>query len=389
MRWTFGRPQKGRVLRLLIGGGVLISLTVAICVILRWPVALDKELGPAAKYIGLILASALGLVGTATDTKEARNGGYHMRPMGWAVVAGITAALGVGAYGQYYEDRQKQEAESKQKEALENVAAVATHSVERYSGRLTAAVEIVFPINQDPLADIARDYQIEHPTTPYGFDDFQHDPIAERFRKRFGQIQCKLMLSVAQPPHVTHTSKLLELTLKVLRSDDVKLIRIDNHSVTAILFMKPVAVLNYGIYSAGDFVHRRVRLTYDGFIGTVRDGLTQTSGYLHGGVWRFTLSDSDLQTVLARADLTPMASTSSRDEETFLRDYSQWPVVGAAPRTTVADAALSVLRPLRMPRWHHSAFHALQRERQRTIALSALKPRARFRIVCCRGVGLS
>jgi hypothetical protein len=41
----------------------------------------------AAKYLGLALATAPGIVGTVTDTKDqSADGAYRGRPVGWVVV---------------------------------------------------------------------------------------------------------------------------------------------------------------------------------------------------------------------------------------------------------------------------------------------------------------
>lgn len=43
-------------------------------------------LATAAKYIGLVFTAGLGVIGTATDTKEPRQGGgFRLRPIGWIV----------------------------------------------------------------------------------------------------------------------------------------------------------------------------------------------------------------------------------------------------------------------------------------------------------------
>src|SRR5437588_8809506 len=50
-------------------------------------------LATAAKLVGLAFTAALGIVGTATDTKEPRrNGGFRIRPVGWFVVVAIALA---------------------------------------------------------------------------------------------------------------------------------------------------------------------------------------------------------------------------------------------------------------------------------------------------------
>lgn len=64
------------------------------------------------KLLGLALTSALGVIGTMTDTKEKVGSGYKLRGVGWFVVVGIITASLVAGIAQYHEDWQRTEAEA-------------------------------------------------------------------------------------------------------------------------------------------------------------------------------------------------------------------------------------------------------------------------------------
>jgi len=84
----------------------------------------------------------LGIVGTATDTKKPLDdGGYQVRPIGWVVIFALVLSSGLGAVGQYYDDRVKTAADEEaaarqydQVRRLSTIASVTQRAMERFSG---------------------------------------------------------------------------------------------------------------------------------------------------------------------------------------------------------------------------------------------------------------
>jgi hypothetical protein len=312
-----GLPTTRRVVILLGGGCILILGELAI-------VELSKIEGPpewiatTAKYVGLILASGLGLVGTATETKEKlpQHGGHRMTYVGWIVAAGIMASLIVGALGQYFEDATKQTAEEKQIAKLESLTQLARRSLARYSGRLEGTVEFELPSDQPQIRDISVDYGKKYPGTQSVMNGWETafpnssvlDPIEKRYREEIGHLTCRVSISAANRAN-QDTLEVMNFELASSSLGDVQIVEFDQQKriVRAIVRMKAYNIENFGVFSVADFGGKRVTVTYYDIEGKVPNGgraRSEVRGHLKADITRITLIDSDLATVLTRVKLT-------------------------------------------------------------------------------------
>lgn len=144
-----------------------------------------EAIAVAAKYIGIALTAALGIIGTVTDTKDKReDGSYEIRPIGWFVAVAIVVSSIVGAIGQFYDDRNKDRAEAEQIRRLQRIADTGRRSLLRFSGKLQMDVILAIGAKSDPaLRGIALD-------ALKSFGSYDHMNTPPDYMKRLKDISC-------------------------------------------------------------------------------------------------------------------------------------------------------------------------------------------------------
>ena len=315
-RITLIRPERRAVLRLLLGGGALVFATLAAIGWERLRLQDVDWVTSAARYIGLIVASALGVVGTATDTKKlASDGSYTLRPIGWIVVTAIVMALLIGAVGQYYEDTAKRVADERQLRRLEALTALARQTLKRFSGKLAADVSLELPEDQPLLHEIADAYDKKYRAFPNVKielvsarpDGSKLESIVRHYQDVISQTACHVSVTVPGPPG-RPVKSLMELELAATTPADVRELLFDprRRMVCAVVHLTSLELINSGIYSASDFEGRRVTVTYKDLVSNAHphSGYSAIRGKLHADVKDLRLFDSELQTEMATARLT-------------------------------------------------------------------------------------
>lgn len=111
------------------------------------------------KVLGLALTTALGIIGTVTDTKESTATGYRVRPIGWVVAAGILIASVVGGIAQHIDDTAAEAEQQRQLARLSHIAAVGEQNLNRFSGQLRLESYGVLSLQQPPLDKLLRKYR--------------------------------------------------------------------------------------------------------------------------------------------------------------------------------------------------------------------------------------
>jgi len=161
-------------------------------------------LATAAKLVGLAFTAALGIVGTATDTKEPlRTGGFRIRPVGWFVVVAIVLSALIGGVGQWFEDRAKKEAEAAQLARLERIAATSEKTLRHFSGRLRVWTMITVRLDNPALASITAkykaavdDFQAWYETSPMDADADKLQLAEDAARTEYKRVLKKLVFDV-------------------------------------------------------------------------------------------------------------------------------------------------------------------------------------------------
>lgn len=274
------------------------------------------------------MSSILGVVGTATDTKVLTDDGrYRLRPVGWAVVVSIVVALIVGALGQHFEDRQQERREAELVARLQNISELAHQSLKRFSGHVEIRVAMEFDMKQPQMLPLAKRIEaalpepwaevIEASMAPdgpalvmYGFDgvDAAHDRITEEL----SHIRCTVAISTLEPPH-RERDFLMHINAMTATPRAIEVVNYQRKQRTmrAVLRMTVTSVKNRKMYSARDFLQRRIDVTVMDMEDNRKPGRAdarQLRELLDGVPLEVSIVDAELQTLLAYAKLKQYGS---------------------------------------------------------------------------------
>lgn len=324
MNWSWrGKPTRKRIIRLSSIGASLIVLSVVGFGVSQTQTLPADWIAATAKYVGLIVSSILGIVGTTTDTKDRGDDGrYRLRPVGWVVTAAIGIALVVGALGQYYEDEQQDRRAGDQVRRLQEIAQLAQKSLKPFSGKVEVAILFGLPLDQFLLKDLVKKH--EHVwfemrlgeisgLSPRSFNDMsplriaETDALERKVKEVSSQIRCRFTIN-AIPPRGRPLAALMEIDSVAVSPTYTQALGYlkAERMLTAEARMTNTATTNQGIYSAVDFPNRIViARCYHSPESRNLDWPIRV-GPLIALPLAVEIYDGALKTPLARAPLSPM-----------------------------------------------------------------------------------
>lgn len=322
------RPSTRAIARLVAVGAALIGSALLAIRISRVNALPAEWIATTAKYVGLIVSSILGVIGTATDTKVLTDDGrYRLRPVGWAVVISIVIALIIGALGQHFEDQQQARRESEQVARLQNISRLAHQSLKRFSGQVVVRIAMEFNMEQPLLLPLAKSIEtalpapladvIETSMAPdapalamYGVDEV--DAVGERIGEELSHIRCIVGIDERVPPH-RKSEGLMGIWAMTATPRAVEVIEYHrkNRMIRAVLRMTVTSVQNLRMYSASDFSNRRIKVTVMDMEDNREPGRVEARelrDLLDGAPLEVSIFDGELQTLLAYAKLKQYGS---------------------------------------------------------------------------------
>lgn len=281
-------------------------------------------LGVTLKYLGLLIAAGLGVVGTLwethvggplADSPKRHKRRRQLSRAGKALLSGIVLSFLAGVIGVYLEETRAAEAAKAAKAAADNeitrltqIALLSERSLNRFSGHIRASITIQFAINQPAFKRANAIYQRARTAPNRSRSDLSpYGPV----QTAYGEVLKFVVFRAELNDTTSGVDENNTLELGHMAEESARNIYIHGlrylgagPALEARFDVRPSYKYNAGMLSASDFGDRRVVVTAITLAPDEADWKNIEA--LEFVVTNINLFDSETGTKLTEATLTPL-----------------------------------------------------------------------------------